>query len=148
MKLETTLKERPGFLHALPLFDLFIAVTMLLLLGPMFLTQNGISVELPASQFQMQRYQKFVVVTLSAGLKDPQVYLGSKAVSMGELREHLEELKAGDSVARPIVLLKTDEGSSVGAQRKLVEMILLAGFKTALVGESNSMIEEEYRPDE
>ena len=148
MKLETTLKERPGFLHALPLFDLFMTVTMLLLLGPMFLTQSGISVELPVSQFQLQRYQKAVVVTLSAGISDPQIYLGRRAVSAGELREHLDELKADDAVSVPIVLLKTDVGSSVKVQGELVEMILLSGFKLALVGESNRMMEEDYQPDE
>jgi biopolymer transport protein ExbD len=148
VKLETTLKERPGFLHALPLFDLFMTVTMLLLLGPMFLTQSGISVELPVSQFQLQRYQKAVVVTLSAGISDPQIYLGRRAVSAGELREHLDELKADDAVSVPIVLLKTDVGSSVKVQGELVEMILLSGFKLALVGESNRMMEEDYQPDE
>jgi len=148
VKLETTLKERPGFLHALPLFDLFMTVTMLLMLGPMFLTQSGISVELPVSQFQMQRYSDTVVVTLTSGANDPQIYLGRRAVSMSELSQHLEDLKEGEAMSRSIVLLKTDVGSSANTQRELVEMILLSGFKLALVGESETLMKEDYQPDE
>ena len=74
MKLETTLEEKPGFLHALPLFDLFALVTMLLLLGPMFLSQSGVMVEVPSSRFQMQRYGDSIVVTIGPGGEGAALY--------------------------------------------------------------------------
>ena len=134
MKLETTLEERPGFLHALPLFDLFALVTMLLILAPMFLTQGGISVEVPASQFQMQRYQESIVVTLGPGETQPRLHLGRKAVTFHELAEELEKMKSDEIMSRAIVLLKADVGSSVGMEREVSEIILGAGFKLAYVG--------------
>jgi len=134
VKLETTLNERPGFLHALPLFDLFIMVTMLLLLGPAFLSQSGITVELPASQFQMQRYRESIVITLHAVKNEPQVYLGREAIELGDLRTRLEQLKADEVMSRAMVLLKTDQGTPSGTQAEIVELVLSLGFKIALVG--------------
>ena len=138
MKLETTLEERPGFLHALPLFDLFALVAMLLLLGPMFLTQGGVMVEVPTSQFQMQRYRESIVVTLEPGNSEAQLYLGRTAITIDELAVELEKFKADETMSRAIVLLKTDAGSSVGVERKVSEIILKSGFRLAYVGRSKS----------
>jgi biopolymer transport protein ExbD len=138
MKLETTLDERPGFLHALPLFDLFALVTMLLLLGPMFLSQSGINVEVPASQFQMQRYPKSIVVTVGPGGRDASLYLGRSSITLNELSGQLAKLKRDEEMSRAVVLLKADVGTSVGMERLLSEIILGAGFELALVGSSQS----------
>lgn len=148
MKLETTLEERPGFLHALPLFDLFALVTMLLLLGPMFLTRGGISVEAPVSQFQMQRFTESIVVTLGPGEVVPRLYLGRRAVSLEELKTELEKLKADELMSRAVVLLKSDVGASVGMERKVSEVILASGFKLALVGRSEPFNNSEETPSE
>jgi biopolymer transport protein ExbD len=140
MKLETTLEERPGFLHALPLFDLFALVTMLLLLGPMFLSQSGISVEMPSSRFQMQRYGDSIVVTVGPGDSEATLYLGRRALTLGELASNLEELRKDERMSRALVLLKADVNTTVGMERKVSEIILLAGFKMALVGDSDSAV--------
>jgi biopolymer transport protein ExbD len=148
VKLETTLDERPGFLHALPLFDLFITVTMLLLLGPVFLNQSGVSVELPASQFQMQRYGESIVITLHSGKNEPQIYLGREVVSMDELGSRLEVLKADEVMSRAMVLLKTDIGAPAGMQSKIVDLVLRLGYKIALVGKTEPEIPESEPMDE
>ncbi len=138
MKLETTLEEKPGFLHALPLFDLFALATMLLLLGPMFLSQSGISVEVPSSRFQMQRYGDSIVVTVGQGDEKAPVYLGRQAVTLEGLGTRLDELRNDERMSRAIVLLKTDARTTVGMERKVTEMVLAAGFKLALVGDAKS----------
>lgn len=138
MKLETTLEDRPGFLHALPLFDLFALVTMLLLLDPMFLSRSGISVEVPSSQFQMQRYGDSIVVTVGPGGGEASLYLGRQAVTLVELSEQLAELQKDERMSRAIVLLKTDVRTTVGMERKVSELILSAGFRLALVGDAKS----------
>lgn len=148
MKLETTLDERPGFIHALPLFDLFMTVTMLLLLGPVFLSQSGVSVELPATQFQMQRYKDSIVITLHAGEAEPQIYLGREMVSMEEFKARLELLKADEVMSRAIVLLKTDLGTPSGVQSEMMDLILRLGFKVALVGKTEMEISESEPDDE
>jgi biopolymer transport protein ExbD len=134
MKLETTLEERPGFLHALPLFDLFALVTMLLLLGPMFLSQSGVMVEVPSSRFQMQRYGDSIVVTVGPGGEGATLYLGREAVTLEELAGRLETLRKDERMARAIVLLKADVGTTVGMERAVTEIVLREGFRLALVG--------------
>lgn len=138
MKLETTLEDRPGFLHAVPLFDLFALVTMLLLLGPMFLSQSGISVEVPSSRFEMQRYGDSIVVTVGPGDAEASLYLGRQSVTTDELSGRLAELRKDERMGRAVVLLKTDVRTTVGMERKVSEMILSAGFKMALVGDARS----------
>jgi len=135
MKLETTLEDRPGFLHAMPLFDLFALVIMLLLLGPLFLSQGGISVEVPSSRFQMQRYGDSIVVTVGSGSEEAPIYLGRQAVTVEELAEQLAALKLDERMGRAVVLLKTDIRTTVGMERKVSEVVLGAGFRLALVGE-------------
>lgn len=137
MKLETTLDERPGFLHTLPLFDMLMLLVMLLMVGPMFLSQSGVSVELPASRFQMQRYGQSIVVTVGAGDSEPRLHIGRQSVTMDGLRDRLEELRSDEVMSRAVVLLKSDVGAAVGVQREVAEMILGTGFKLALVGRSS-----------
>ena len=146
MKLETTLEERPGFLHVMPLFDLFALVIMLLLLVPMFLSQGGISVEVPSSRFQMQRYADSIVVTVGSGSEEISIYLGRQAVTLEELSEQLAALRQDERMARTIVLLKTDMRTSVGMERKVSEVILSSGFRLALVGELEP-VDELPKPD-
>lgn len=142
MKLETTLDERPGFLHAMPLFDLFALITMLLLLGPLFLSQGGISVEVPTSRFQMQRYGDSVVVTVGSGGEEAPIYLGRQIVTLGELAAQLATLKLDERMGRAVVLLKTDTQTTVGMERKVSEVVLRAGFRLALVGKLERASEE------
>jgi biopolymer transport protein ExbD len=108
---------------------------MLLLLGPLFLSQGGISVEVPTSRFQMQRYGDSVVVTVGSGGEEAPIYLGRQAVTLGELAAQLAKLKLDERMGRAVVLLKTDTRTTVGMERKVSEIVLGAGFRLALVGE-------------
>jgi len=134
MKLETTLEERPGLLHALPVFDLIVLVVMLLLLGPMFLNQSGIGVDVPVSDFQMQRYEESITVTLGGSAVDPVLHLGRQPLKKEELVANLGELKEDERMSGALVLLQCDAGVSVGLEREIVELILKSGFRVALVG--------------
>lgn len=135
MKLEMTLPERPGFLHALPLFDLLVLLVLLLILGPMFLSQRGLMVEAAPSRFQMERFQGApVVVTLGRGDVEPRLHLGRQPVGLAGLAEGLDRMLEEDGGARRVVLLKTDVGTSVGVEREVTELILGKGFRVGLVG--------------
>lgn len=146
MKLVTTLDERPGFLHALPVFDLFALVAMLLMLGPAFLGQSGIRVEVPTSRFQMERYSNPIVVTVGAG--GNAIYLGRQPITLEQLSVRLTELKQDEKMSRAIVLLKTDAGTSVGTERLVSEKILAAGFELALVGRADEKPKQENKKAE
>jgi biopolymer transport protein ExbD len=134
MKLETTLPERPGFLHALPMFDLFALLLLLFLLGPALVLQSGVSIELPPSQFQMERFEETLVVTIGPGEPEPRIHLGRDPVSLVQLGKHLDLLRQEGHASRAVVLLRTDAGATVGDERKVSELILGKGFRLALVG--------------
>lgn len=136
MKLEMTLPERPGFLHAVPVFDLFGLLLVFFLLGPSMVLQSGISVDLPPSQFQMQRFRDSVVITLGPGEPRPRIHLGRDALTLEELAEKLDALRDDGAQAKAIVLLQTDSGTPVGLERAVTELVLSKGFRLAIVGRS------------
>ncbi|MDP4624956.1 MAG: hypothetical protein NWT08_07445 [Akkermansiaceae bacterium] len=111
-------------------------MTMLLLMSPMFLGSSGVMVDVPVSEFQMERFDESIVVTLGPGGEQGKLYLGRTAIKLEDLPDLLEELRADEARARTIILLKSDVGTSVGMERKVSEIILRSGFKMALVGKS------------
>ena len=72
MKLESTLPERPGFLFVVPAFNLLALLIAFILLNPAFVSQHGVSLELPVSRYQMERQTDASVVSITAG--DPPGY--------------------------------------------------------------------------
>lgn len=137
MKLEMTLPERPGFLHAIPIFNIFALLLLFFLLGPSLVLQSGVAVDLPPSRFQMERYESSLVVTLGPGEPDPRIHLGRDALTLTELADRLELLRADGAPTQTIVLLQTDTGTPVGTEREVTELILSKGFRMALVGKNS-----------
>ena len=134
MKLETKLPERPGLLHAVPVLDVFALLWLLFLLGPSLLRQSGVMVELPPSRFQLERFQETLVITLGPGVDGPRIHLGRDAMTLDELAERFEQLRADGAPAKAMVLLQTDAGTPVGIERQVSEMVLGLGFRLAMVG--------------
>ncbi|MBX3740521.1 MAG: biopolymer transporter ExbD [Akkermansiaceae bacterium] len=132
MKLEMTLPERPGFLHAVPVLNLFALLLLFLLLGPSFVMHSGISVEMPPSRFQMERFRDSLVVTLGPG----RLHLGRDSMTLPDLLERLDEIHGQDGIAKTIVLMQTDAGTPVGVEREVTEAILAKGFRIAYVGQA------------
>lgn len=129
-----SLPERPGLLHAVPILNIFALLWLLFLLAPSLLRQSGVAVELPPSQFQLERFQDALVVTLGPGETEPRIHFGRDAVNLEDLAARLEKLRADGATAKAIVLLQTDAGTPVGIERRVTEMVLGKGFRMALVG--------------
>lgn len=134
MKLETHLPERPGLLHAVPVLNIFALLWLLFLLGPSLLRQSGVTVELPPSRFQLERYQETLVITLGPGADGPRIHLGRDQVDLPQLSARLEQLRGEGAAAKMMVLLQTDAGTPAGIERELSELVLGKGFRLALVG--------------
>lgn len=130
MKLELTLPERPGFLHVVPLFNLFALLLMFFVLGPSLVLQSGKQVELPPSKFQMERFTGAQVVTVGPGLP-AKIYLGREAISLDALGKKLDERRGNGPAA---VLLRADVGTPVALEQEVSELILRKNYKVMLVG--------------
>jgi biopolymer transport protein ExbD len=142
VKLEISLPERPGLLHAVPVLNVFALLWLLFLLGPSLSRQSGVAVELPPSKFQLERYQDSLVVTLGPGDGSPKIHFGRDTVSMEDLAARLDILRSEGAAAKTIVLLQTDVGTPVGLEREVSEMVLGKNFRLALVGANTSASKE------
>lgn len=134
MKLEMSLPERPGLLHAVPILNLFALLWLLLLLSPALLQQSGVAVDLPPSRFQLERFPNALVVTLGPGESAPRIHLGRDSLSLSELSARFDQLRADGAAAKAIVLLQTDAETPVGVERQVSELVLGKGFRLAMVG--------------
>jgi len=148
MKLESNLPERPGFLHAMPVFDIFALLLLFFLLGPAFVLQSGVRVDPPPSRFQLERFEETLVVSLVSGAVDttPAIYLGRELITAGELAERLDTFRQEGLTAEAVVLLKSNEFTSVKFEREIAESILDQGFRLALVGRLAGDEKEEEAP--
>ena len=141
MKLEMTLPEEPGLLHAVPVLNLFALLIFIFLLGPSLVLQSGVAVELPPSRFQMQRYEDSLVITLGPGEPLAPIYLGRDSMSsLSELSARLDALRDSGATAKSIVLLQSDINTPVGVEREVTEQVLSKGFRLAMVGKSAAEI--------
>jgi hypothetical protein len=125
MKLEMTLPEQPGFLHAVPILNIFALIQLFFLLGPALVLQSGVAVDLAPSRFQME-----------PGEPEPRIHLGRDAVTKSELAARLEGLHEDGASTKSIVLLQTDTGTPVGIERAVTDLILSKGFRLAIVGKN------------
>jgi len=149
MKLESNLPERPGLLHAMPVFDIFALLLLFFLLGPSFVLQSGVRVDPPPSRFQLERFEETLVVSLVTGATDapPAIYLGRELVTAAELVERLATIRRDGQATQVVVLLKSDQFTPVKFEREVAETILDIGFRLALVGRLPDG-EEESQPEQ
>lgn len=132
MKLQSTLPDRVGFLHAVPILDLLALLLVALLLGPSFLNQGGVQVELPVSRYQVARSADAMVITLTAG--DPAIlWLGREQLDEGELIKRLEMVREA-SVTIPVAYVRSEKSIPVDEERRIVERVLGTGFRVYLLG--------------
>lgn len=132
MKLESSLPERPGFMNVIPAFDLFALLLVFFLLGPSFLSQSGVAVELPVSRFGVDRQADAVVVTLTAG-NPPVIWLDRERVDLRRLVAALRERRES-SEGVPTILLRCDRSIEAGLERQVAEKGLQEGYRVILVG--------------
>ena len=113
MKLEMSLPEHPGLMHALPLVDLLALVMLFPLLTTSLAPQAGVEVELPETDFRLQRVANPIIVSITGGV-DPQFWVGKKLVEESELIAAVQErAESWDSGGPPAVLMRVDKSAQM-----------------------------------
>ncbi|MGB6219822.1 ExbD/TolR family protein [Haloferula sp.] len=132
MKLVTTLPERAGFLHAIPLFDLFGLLLVFILLGPSFVRHSGVRVDMPMSRYQVERDPNAAVITITQG--NPAVlWLERQRVTEGELIKSLAERREQMATV-PTVYIRSDAEIPASFERRVAESALQQGYRVYLLG--------------
>lgn len=132
MKLVSTLPERSGFLHVVPLFDLFVLLLVFIMLGPSFVHHAGIRVEMPLSRYQVERDPNAAVITITRG--DPAVlWLERERVTEAELVRRLARRRETSNTV-PTVYIRSDGGIPASYERVVAETALEQGFRVFLLG--------------
>ncbi len=145
MKLQTTLPEGVGFLHAVPLFNLFAVLLMCYTLGPKLEEKTGVSVQMPASLFQLERYEEAAVVTMTAD-GGGELYVGTQRIHVQELDARLDEQLQSSSGANRAIVIMADRLVPSEQLRQVAEICLRKGLRVVMAGSGRGKPGEMKEP--
>lgn len=145
MKLQTTLPEGVGFLHAVPLFNLFAVLLMCYTLGPKLEEKTGVSVQMPASLFQLERYEEAAVVTMTAD-GGGELYVGTQRIHVQELDARLDEQLQSSSGANRAIVIMADRLVPSEQLRQVAEICLRKGLRVVMAGSGRGKPGEMREP--
>ena len=137
MKLEMTLPARPGFLHMLPGLDIIALILMFPLLGPSFVQQTGIDVQVHESPWRYEQMDNPIVVTLGAAVGDEAVpvWVNKDQISLGGLEAAIEALRSEDGgEAITTVVIRSDVSVPSGTEKEVVNRVIKLGLHCGLIG--------------
>lgn len=133
MKLESTLPEGVGFLHAVPLFNLFAVLLMCYAIGPKLEEKTGVTLSMPSSLFQLERFEEAAVVTMTADGTDS-LYLGTRSISLNELDPLLDEQLQSGRRENSAIVIRADRLVPSDALRQVAEICMRKGLRVVLAG--------------
>lgn len=132
MKLVSTLPAGAGMLHAIVWFQAVALLFMAVGMAPLMEQKTGLMVSLPSSAFQIDRYPRAVVLTLTADVEG-RVFWGREAIEPAELERRLQE-KKWPGVEEGAIIIKADRFVTSERLRAVAELCLAQGFKVILAG--------------
>jgi len=127
MKLESTLKEKPGLMHIAPVLDVVLILLIFFLLGSAFMVRSGVSVSLPRSSSTLEGFASSRVVTISAGIPAT-ILLDGESVTLSELGDRLGK------ASRPGggLVIRADELATHGVVMEISNLAIAAGYSLAI----------------
>lgn len=132
MKLVSTLPSGSGLLQAICWFHAVALLFMALGMAPLLEQKTGLTVALPSSAFQLDRYPRAAVLTLTADAAG-RLYWGRESILPSELEKRLRE-KNWAGVEEGAIVIKADRYVTSERLRAVTEMCLAQGFKVVLAG--------------
>ena len=131
MKAALTLPKRPTAIVMAGVLDVVVLLLVFFILVTEASQEAGVMVTPAETGWRLSGYDATISVTVRAG-SEPVVYIGRERVARDQYVSRLEEIVEGSGA--DTVLLRVDQGASVGAERGIVEDTLTLGLRVALVG--------------
>lgn len=142
MKLRSTLPDSVGFLHAVPLFNLFAVLLMCYALGPKLEEKTGVTIQMPTSLFQLERYEEAAVITMTAnGLQE--LYIGTQKIPLIELEARLDEQLEKSTGANRAIVIMADRLVPSDSLRQVAEICLRKGVRVVMAGAGRGIPDEK-----
>lgn len=132
-----TLPAKPGFLHMLPGLDIMALILMFPLLGPSFVQQTGIDVQVHESPWRYEQMENPIVLTLGAatGSEPTPLWINKNEVAMSELESEIEKLRSEEGGnAITTVVIRSDVSVPSGTEKEVINRVIKLGLKCGLIG--------------
>jgi biopolymer transport protein ExbD len=102
-------------------------------LGPKLEEKTGVSIQMPASLFQLERYEEAAVVTMTAD-GGGELYVGSQRIQVNELDARLDEQLLSSSGANRAIVIMADRLVPSEQLRQVAEICLRKGLRVVMAG--------------
>ncbi|MBT8043541.1 MAG: biopolymer transporter ExbD [Verrucomicrobiae bacterium] len=121
----------------LPGLDIIALILVFPLLGPTFVQQTGIDVQVHESPWRYEQMENPVVVTLGAtsGGTNTPMWVNKKQVAMKDLEAEIRRLRSiegGDAITTAV--LRSDVSVPSGVEKEVINRILKMGLNCGLIG--------------
>ncbi len=134
MKLQMTIPSKPGFLHTLPGLDIIALILVFPMLGPAFVQQTGIEVQMHESTWRYEQMGNPIVITLGAGRETP-MWVNKKRVRMEDLETEIARLRGEEGgAAITTAVLRSDVTVPSGVEKSVINRVLKLGLNCGLLG--------------
>ncbi|MEO0417042.1 MAG: biopolymer transporter ExbD [Verrucomicrobiota bacterium] len=126
MKLESTIKDRPGFLFTAPTVDIVLLLLIFFLFSSNIVLKSGVQLTLPASDSSLPAARTSHVISVVPG-STPQIYFNASRVDMIQLEAMLKD---GRETSTEITLLG-DRRVDFGTMMSISNLALRYGYAVA-----------------
>ncbi len=139
MKLESTLPDRPYFVHIAAVLDLVIVVLVITMASTKIGVSRGIEIQLPKSQYILSQTPNMATITVSGG-SAPVFFLNNERItSLPHLESALDKMKTDVELVHKksqiFVVLRMDGSVSRSLEQQLIELVLSRGMTCALAAD-------------
>jgi len=123
----------------LPFLDLIVLVFLFPFLLPLFKIHEGLQIDLPQSDFRMQRVVNPLVITVDRGVQGYVVWIDQIQIATEDFERTLLEYQTRWSgLGSMPILLRIDEDVSSGQQIQLVSRLKSVGFEKIFLATKTS----------
>ncbi|MGB1937585.1 MAG: ExbD/TolR family protein [Akkermansiaceae bacterium] len=121
----------------LPGLDIMALILMFPLLGPSFVQQTGIDVQVHESPWRYEQMENPIVLTLGAatGSEPTPLWINKNEVAMSELESEIERLRSEEGGnAITTVVIRSDVSVPSGTEKEVINRVIKLGLKCGLIG--------------
>ena len=130
MRLTRTTRTSPFLYQIVPLLDVLFVLLVFFILTATFVTQPGLTVEPPASNFTVEPALRSQIISI-VGKQPPQIFFRDQLVTKAQLDALLT--KQNESTATTIVI-KADRTVAYDEVMSLTNLTLAHGYRVVMAG--------------
>ncbi len=128
MRLTRTQRTSPFLFQIVPLLDILFAILVFFVLSATFVSQPGVNVEPPTSNFSVEPSLRSQIISITPG-NEPRIFFRDRLVSPAQLATMLDQKT---SAATKTIIVKADQSVSYEQVMAVTNLALERGYRVIM----------------